>query len=202
MELTDKINKANIKKEYLNQLIKTTSTDIEQTRQLIISNIDKHNEFMSFTKITNLYQCCGWDDISIEYKLIKKNITLEKKNIIKIRKIFSDIANYYNTDQLNKINQIIIELNELIDQNIFNCSDLKITHQHIKKKCTYLCNTHQVIKISDMADSVQVVRMNSLYHELKDAKIKLVELKTLKMKILLEMNNMQKQGVFQINNTC
>lgn len=172
-KMNNKINKINILKDKFYLLINKQFED-----NVIVNDINKHlndcKELYQFSNIMKIYEYNKWNKLKLDYSNIKKKLTLYKKTYIKMIKMYTNIINYFNQDEICIFNDKIKFLqneNQIIN---YNCAILCRKHLEFLNKCKYLIKNNQVIKIynsnnSDTNCSIELIikKMYELYYKIK-----------------------------------
>ena len=137
----------------LNDTIKTTG--LEYTY---------YCKFIQIINTVNIFEIYKWNIIKIKYVNIKKNITLNKNNNQKILKIYGNIINYYDEQEVLTINKQIQQINDLSMIQVINFQDLKIKYNELSTK-----KNKKILKIYKQNDEVDsmISTLCELHVELK-----------------------------------
>lgn len=193
MKLTDKNNKIILEKDCLETLIKNIKQDIINYSDLIKINLENHSEFVNFVDLMDIYEIYKWDEIKSDYIKVKKNITITKKNLIKINQTYGNIANYYNSEEQNILNHTIKKINEDLDLIIYNFNNLKKVHYDTHNKCKYMNKNLTITKIENKNDhnNKLIDKIYQMYDEIKLANKQLLTIRSKKMEFLSEINKLK-----------
>ena len=152
MELTEKVNTINKNKQSLLSLINNIEKKLEANIISINDNNKKHNEFVVFVELMKIYEIYKWTGLKMDYTLIKKNITKDKKVPGIIPKIYGKIIGYFDSETITKINNKIKKIRELNQDMLFQFNELKKVHEDVHNKCKYMVRNNQITKIEKISD--------------------------------------------------
>jgi hypothetical protein len=199
-KLCNKINKINILKDNFNSLINKQFED-----NIINDDIKKHlddqRELYQFSKLMKIYEYNEWNKLKFNYLNFRKKITLYNKSYLKIIKLYADIINYFNQDEICTINDKIIFLENENQITNYNYALLCRNHRDNINKRLYLVNNIQFIKIHSsysFNNSIEhvikklynvyykITKLNKQYNTLKIAKNNISNIINEIMKIKIE----------------
>ena len=154
MEFTEKVKTINKNKKSLLLLINNIEKKLETNIVSINDNNEKHKEFVVFIELMKIYEIYKWTGLKMDYKLIKQNITKDKKVPGIITKFYGKIIGYFDFETITKINNQIKKIGELNQDMLFQFNELKKVHKDVHNKCKYIVKNNQITKIEKLSDDI------------------------------------------------
>ena len=190
-KIEKKQNKINSDKKILFDKIEYAENNLENNNIILIQNIDVHNEFINFLELIKVFELYKWKKLILSYNKIKKKINSDKKIYTKIIRIYGNINNYLNKEEINKINNIIIKIQNQTETMIYNYCLLQKKHHEISIKSKNLSRSSEIIKIYEITSKIKPLlsKLYKIYIDLKIINKKSILLKSMKNNILREIQN-------------
>ena len=190
-KIEKKQNKINSDKKILFDKIEYAENNLENNNIILIQNIDVHNEFINFLELIKVFELYKWKKLILSYNKIKKKINSDKKIYTKIIRIYGNINNYLNKEEINKINNIIIKIQNQTETMIYNYCLLQKKHNEISIKSKNLSRSSEIIKIYEITSKIKPLlsKLYKIYIDLKIINKKSILLKSMKNNILREIQN-------------
>lgn len=195
MDISIKKEKVNESKKKLIELIDETINNTNNNIIQLNKEIDRHNELIDFLNKTHIFQQYYWESIKMDYNIIRKKVTQDKKKYKIITKLYGNIISYYSNNEINEINLRIANIKDMIDKMIFDKIILNKIHTNTRLKCASINNN--ILKIELLSDNIKPI-MNKLYNNYDQMKLlnkNLGQLKTQKNKLKYEIYNLDNKKI-------
>ena len=190
-KIEKKQNKINSDKKILFDKIEYAENNLENNNIILIQNIDEHNEFINFLELIKVFELYKWKTLLLSYNKIKKKIISDKKIYTKIIRIYGNINNYLNKEEINKINNIIIKIKNQTETMIYNYYLLQKKHNEITIKSRNLLRSSEILKINETTSKMKplLTKLYKNYIDLKNLNKESILLKSMKSNILRQIQN-------------
>jgi hypothetical protein len=153
--MESKIESINKSKNELLLLIQAFDERLKVCLDKINENNKKHKEFIDFIELMKLYEIYKWSALKIEYKIIKKEVTKNKKYYKKITKNYGNLISYFDLSIIDNLNNQIKGLGQLNDDIFFNFIELKKKHHNVQNQCKYFIKNDQITKIDIITEEIK-----------------------------------------------
>ena len=197
MDITDKINKINQSKKEFNNLLTGTNNKLEYNSNKIDSLVEAHSDLLVFVQKMNIFEKYRWNTIKTEYITLKKKINKDRKLIHSVTKFFGTLTNYYDSNEIEKIDSSITSISNMIDMINYKFNKLKEVHRDFQIKKKHIIKNDSISKISDFNDDNKKL-LQKIYENYIGVKMIDEQLKSLnyqKKKITSEITTIKNQKI-------
>jgi hypothetical protein len=170
LKMEEKQEKIKSAKQLLLDKIAYAEANLEPNSIKLNQNIEDHIEFINFAELMKLYELYKWTNLKTTYTEIKKKTNLDKKVYNQIIRIYANITNYLNEQEINQITNTIRKLQSQTDTMIYNYMILQKKHRDVLNKCKYLIRNDEITKIHEITPQIQPL-ITKLYENYIDRKI-------------------------------
>ena len=190
--MESKIDSINKSKNELLLLIQVFDERLKVCLDKINENQNKHKKFIDFIELMKLYEIYKWSALKMDYNIIKKEVTKNRKNYKKITKNYGNLISYFDPSIIDKLNNQIKKLGQLNDDIFYNFIELKKVHHNVQNQCKYFIKNDQITKIELITDELKPL-IQKIYENYIDMVVingKANSLKSIKMNILNDIKKL------------
>lgn len=175
------IKNINNEKENLNNRIIEIRNKININLILSKKLIKDNNEIVNFINEMKLIICNEIKNLKTCFINIKKEENIIKKNIKEINKKYSDIGNYYNENEKEKISNEIKKINKEYENYLINLLEIKKNYKSNLLIINNLNRNKKILKIPNEINNINIIK--ELIIEIKELFIKIENTKINKKKL-------------------
>jgi len=175
------IKNINNEKENLNNRIIEIRNKININLILSKKLIKDNNEIVNFINEMKLIICNEIKNLKTSFINIKKEENIIKKNIKEINKKYSDIGNYYNENEKEKISNEIKKINKEYENYLINLLEIKKNYKSNLLIINNLNRNKKILKIPNEINNINIIK--ELIIEIKELFIKIENTKINKKKL-------------------
>jgi hypothetical protein len=190
--MESKIDSINKSKNELLLLIQVFDERLKVCLDKINENQNKHKKFIDFIELMKLYEIYKWSALKMDYNIIKKEVTKNRKNYKKITKNYGNLISYFDPSIIDKLNNQIKKLGQLNDDIFYNFIELKKVHHNVQNQCKYFIKNDQITKIELITDELKPL-IQKIYENYIDMVVingKANSLKSIKTNILNDIKKL------------
>lgn len=170
IKMEEKQEKIKSAKQLLLDKIAYAHANLEPNSIKLNQNMEDHIEFINFAELMKVYELYKWKNLKATYTEIKKKTNLDKKVYNQIIRIYANITNYLNEQEISEISTTIRKLQSQTDLMIYNYMILQKKHRDISNKCKYFIRNDEITKIYEITSQIQPL-ITKLYENYIDIKI-------------------------------